>query len=181
LGFSGDAPKHSYRIRAKLIFLTRQSFSVWDFYEYWRSYRYEKRWRNFPLPTPDKRRHDSSHVSIVVPTVDTEPGFATCLCGFLKNKPREVIIITMEKDVERIQKLVNSPSIKATRGEADLKILSIQHANKRDQLVLGINLSSGDLIALVDDDAYWESDTVLDHLLAPFQHQDIGLVGGPVR
>ena len=83
--------------------------------------------------------------------------------------------------MERIQKLVNSPSIKATRREADLKILSIQHANKRDQLVLGINLSSGDLIALVDDDAYWESDTVLDHLLAPFQHQDIGLVGGPVR
>jgi hypothetical protein len=153
---------------------------LWDCYEHWISRRNEKRYRSFPLPSAENRRHDSSNVSIIVPTINTETSFATCLCGLLKNNPRQVIIVTTEAEEQRVKRLVYIPSIEAARGKVDLKILSIPRPNKRDQLVLGIKASSGNIIALVNDDAFWDSNTVLYHLLAPFQQKDVGLVGGPI-
>ncbi|KAH0842610.1 hypothetical protein FOPE_07652 [Fonsecaea pedrosoi] len=65
-------------------------------------------------------------------------------------------------------------------GQTELRILTVSKANKRDQLLRGINESKGSIMALIDDDAFWARETILLHLLAPFQQEDIGLVGGPI-
>jgi hypothetical protein len=39
----------------------------------------------------------------------------------------------------------------------------------------------GKILALVDDDASWEKKTLLLHLLAPFEQDKIGLVGGAIK
>ncbi|EXJ59352.1 uncharacterized protein A1O5_12233 [Cladophialophora psammophila CBS 110553] len=160
--------------------LASYSPSLWDFIEHRISDRNRKRYREFPLLCPEKRAYNPSDVSIIIPTVDTDPTFSECLGGLLKNKPLEVLIITTVEEEDRVRALVRAASAENNSGRTDLHILTVPKANKRDQLLRGINASKGGIMALVDDDAFWQHDTVLDHLLAPFQQEDIGLVGGPI-
>ncbi|KAI0467615.1 hypothetical protein F4859DRAFT_525037 [Xylaria cf. heliscus] len=51
-------------------------------------------------------------------------------------------------------------------------------ANKRQQLTLGIMAAGGKIVALVDDDAYWRTGTVIPYLLAPFENIMLGAVAG---
>ncbi|EHY57955.1 hypothetical protein ABEF92_002106 [Exophiala dermatitidis] len=153
-------------------------FLIWDLIDRRISTRNKQKYRPFPLPTPSERKYHTSNVSIVIPTVDTDASFTTSLCGFLGNKPLEIIVVTIEGEKYRVQELVHNATVQKFRSpQTAVKILTVPHANKRDQLVCGINASKGDIVALVDDDAFWSRENLLLTLLAPFQRDDVGLVG----
>ncbi|KAL2440861.1 hypothetical protein ABEF95_007654 [Exophiala dermatitidis] len=170
------------RLLGPVLLLT---FLIWDFFERRLSERNKSKYQPFPLPSPSERKYHSSNVSIIIPTVDTDKTFRDSLCGFLRNKPLEIIVVATESEKYHVQDLVHNATVQQARVRAGasrtaLKILTVSHANKRDQLVTGINASTGAIVALVDDDAFWPRENLLLSLLAPFQRDDVGLVGCPV-
>jgi glycosyltransferase involved in cell wall biosynthesis len=62
-----------------------------------------------------------------------------------------------------------------------ITILTVPLANKRQQLAVGAKAASGKIIALVDDDAYWRTGTVIPYLLAPFEDTEVGSAAGLQR
>ncbi|KAI1079041.1 hypothetical protein F5B20DRAFT_591037 [Whalleya microplaca] len=142
-------------------------------------------------------KFNPSDVSIVVPTVDWDSGFENRICLWLANDPKEIIIVTTTCAAAKARAVVESDLVQAklTSGTSHptIQVITVQRANKREQLCHGINRSTGKIVALVDDDAIWRdfgvthdkphrSNTLL-YLLAPFNNKsghDIGLVGGPI-
>ncbi|KAI0973407.1 hypothetical protein F4678DRAFT_477875 [Xylaria arbuscula] len=154
---------------------------LWDRAERRLATKYIQRYKPFPLPTEKDRLFDVSDVSIIVPTVGFDPSsFSQALVSWLANKPREIIIVTIPEELQSATTLVNLDPIQAANVCTELKLLTIPLPNKRDQLVRGIRACTGKIIALADDDSYWNPHTLI-HLLAPFQESDIGLVGGPIE
>lgn len=115
--------------------------------------------------------------SIIVPTIDTESTFTECMRLWLQSKPREVIIVTVERNIENINKLIEPLKDDAHK----ISILCSPVANKRIQLVVGVEAAKGDILALVDDDVFWRADGVVPYLLAPFEQDEIGAVAGIQR
>lgn len=96
---------------------------------------------------------------------------------WLKSKPREIIIVTVERNRERVAQLV-----KPLKEDADkIIILCAPLANKRVQLVVGVRAAQGSIFALVDDDVYWRASGVVPYLLAPFEDPKVGAVAGIQR
>lgn len=87
--------------------------------------------------------------------------------------------MTTEAQAAGVYELLSSANIN-TDGTR-IELLTIEKPNKRHQLLRGIQAARGEILALVDDDARWESDETLTSLLAPFEEEDVGLVGGPVE
>ncbi|KAI0596496.1 hypothetical protein F4775DRAFT_564801 [Biscogniauxia sp. FL1348] len=156
------------------------AFILWDTIEQRLSNRNAQRYKPWPLPSEAERLYDASDVSLVVPTVDWDDNFSPNLRRWLSNNPGEIIIVTVTSEAQKARALIETESIQESIIDTKIRLLTIDHANKRDQLVRGVNDASGEIIALVDDDAFWKSDVVLMHLLAPFQQEDVGLVGGPI-
>ena len=142
--------------------------------------RYSKAYRAFPLPPPDERLYDACDIIVIIPTVDTALSFSDSLLGRLKSRPSEIIVIMRDREEARVRIIAHSQILQAARQGTDLFVLTVPIANKRDQLVRGMNASKRKILALVDDDAFWDHEDVLYHLLAPFQQEDIGLVAGVV-
>lgn len=155
-------------------------FCLWDYIERRISRRNTESYMPFRIPAPEERLYDASDVSLVVPTIDADINFAGFLCRWLSNKPREIILVTLESEEAALRRVIESPEVQTAKKKTSIELLTVKHANKRDQLCVGINASTGKIIALVDDDAYYKSDEILLHLLAPFQEDDVGLVGGPI-
>ncbi|KAI0440332.1 polysaccharide synthase [Xylaria telfairii] len=145
---------------------------IWDIYEKIVHSYFINKYRTVPLP--DKPTYNSEDVSLVVPTIDTESTFTECLRLWLASKPREIIIVTVARNLSRVQQLV-SPVQNYT---SKVTILTASAANKRQQLTLGIMAARGKIVALVDDDAYWRTGTVIPYLLAPFENSLVGAVAG---
>lgn len=130
-----------------------------------------------PVPLPEKPNYGPGDVSIIVPTIDTESTFTECMRLWLKSKPREIIIVTVERNRERVVQLVQP-----FQEDADkIVILIAPLANKRLQLIVGVKAARGRIFALVDDDVYWRVDSVVPYLLAPFEDPEVGAVAGIQR
>ncbi|KAI1799749.1 glycosyltransferase family 2 protein [Daldinia bambusicola] len=156
---------------------------LWDYVDGKQGGNLARQYRPFPLPQPGNAHYRPSDVSIVVPTIDWDDDLPDHLLTWLSNKPREVIFVTIERDLQRLQQeLESAAGVKQAVDDsgAQIYIYSVLEANKRTQLCRGINQATGPIIALVDDDALWTTQEVLINLLAPFQQDDIGLVGGPI-
>ncbi|KAK1850652.1 polysaccharide synthase [Colletotrichum chrysophilum] len=123
-----------------------------------------------PIPLPDEPTYNSSDVSIIVPTINTPDEFTDCLRLWLTNQPKEIIIVTIERDLQRVYDLVR-PVV--TEGDERISLMTADVANKREQLLVGIKHAKGKILALVDDDAFWKCQ-VLPHLLAPFEDPKVG-------
>jgi len=116
-------------------------------------------------------------VSIIVPIIDTESTFTECVRLWLKCEPREIIIVTVPRNKDRVLELLGS--LQEETGKIITLIAPL--ANKRQQLSMGIKAARGEIIALVDDDVYWSVDTVVPYLLAPFENEKVGAVAGIQR
>ncbi|KAI1307135.1 hypothetical protein F5Y03DRAFT_405713 [Xylaria venustula] len=161
-------------------FFLLKSF-LWDRAEHRLATKCIQQYKPFPLPVGKDRLFDVSDVSIIVPTVGFDTStFSRALISWLANKPREIIIVTVPRELHRATDLVNSKPIQEANVGTELELLTIPAPNKRDQLVRGIKACTGGIIALADDDAYWNPRSLI-HLLAPFQQSDIGIVGGPIE
>ncbi|MEP3345158.1 MAG: glycosyltransferase [Litoreibacter sp.] len=83
----------------------------------------------------------------------------------------EVVLVTDTKTSQEIADLVPIDRVKhAVCGEANI-------SKARN---IGIEISSGEVVAFIDDDAIAEP-TWLQHLIAPFEDQSVGASGGFVR
>ncbi|CAJ2501384.1 Uu.00g042370.m01.CDS01 [Anthostomella pinea] len=147
---------------------------VWDLYERFVSSHHAKKSR--PVPLTQDPTYSSKDVSIIVPTIDTDDAFADCLRLWLQHKPREIIIVTVERDFKNVQQLVEP----VEDASAKITVLMAPEANKRRQLQCGIDAATGEILALVDDDVFWpsEENTLMPHLLAPFEDPEVGATCG---
>ncbi|KAI1867435.1 hypothetical protein JX265_007237 [Neoarthrinium moseri] len=152
-------------------------FCAWDAYEDWMRQYYTNKYTPWSLPSENDRIFDESDVSLIVPTIDFDESVKRCFRVWLTNKPLEIIFVTTV-DLEKSLRVLIAD---VDPGSTNIKFLTVEHVNKRDQLIKGVNESSGRILALVDDDAFWKSDMTLLNLLAPFQDDDVGLVGGPIK
>lgn len=148
--------------------------SIWTWHEKRLADKYYKEYEPVAVCHDDPYRGEN--VSIIVPTIDTEDTFTECLRLWLANRPKEIIIVTIPRDLDRVKRLVKpitGPDLHR------IQIRTVAQANKREQMARGIKLASGSILALVDDDTFWPTDKVLPCLLAPFKDENVGAVGGP--
>ncbi|KAI1758010.1 nucleotide-diphospho-sugar transferase [Xylaria castorea] len=154
---------------------------IWEFAERRLSGKYIQQYKPFPLPSEDARLFNAFDVSIIIPTVGWDPAsFSRALISMLVNRPLEIIIVTINSERQQATDFLASARIRAANTGTAITVLSIPRPNKRDQIVQGIRESIGTIIALADDDVLWNPHT-LQHLLAPFQLSDVGLVSGPIE
>ncbi|KAK1975622.1 family 2 glycosyl transferase [Colletotrichum cereale] len=124
-----------------------------------------------PIPLPENPSYQSTDVSIIIATIDTPDSFTDCLRLWLANRPKEIIIVTIDRDLQRVHDLVK-PVI--AEGDDRISVMTAEYASKRYQMVVGIKQAKGKILALVDDDAFWNTLQVLPYLLAPFEDPKVG-------
>ena len=93
-----------------------------------------------------------------------------CLSSQILNHPHEIVIVTIMSDKDRVLELVE----KVDDPDGKIRVLTVEAANKRRQMVCGIQATSGKILALVDDDTVWPNPAVLTHLLAGFEDAAVG-------
>lgn len=160
--------------------LIHSLYDVYDVYDKRLDAHNEKKYCPFPISPPGQRRYSPRDVSLVVPTVDMEPTFVACLETWARCRPGEILVVTTEAQAAGVYELL-SLATGINRDSTRIQLLTIEKPNKRHQLIRGIQAARGEILALVDDDVRWESDETLTSLLAPFEEEDVRLVGGPVE
>ncbi|EIE91570.1 hypothetical protein RO3G_16281 [Rhizopus delemar RA 99-880] len=122
------------------------------------------------LPKANPTYTGEKDVTIIVPTIDAGEEFKIAARSWLACKPKEIIIITETKMRGPLQDLANEVD------PARIKVLTVPKANKRLQMVEGINACTTEIIVFSDDDAIWKP-TMLDYILACFEDLKMGGVG----
>ncbi|KAI1842498.1 hypothetical protein JX265_012690 [Neoarthrinium moseri] len=151
---------------------TLAAFWAWNICDKAITSYYSKRYK--PVPLPENPSYSPRDVSIIVPTIDTESTFTECMRLWLKSEPREIIIVTVARNKDRVVQLVEPFQDDANK----IIILTAPRANKRQQLVIGVAAARAGILALVDDDVFWRNECVVPYLLAPFEDPTIGAVAG---
>ena len=121
-----------------------------------------------PKPRPTYR--SDLDVTIIVPTIDAGEEFKMAARSWLACNPKQIIIITEDKMRGPLEALADSID------PQKISILTIPKANKRNQMVAGINATKTEILVFADDDAIWKP-TMLDYILACFEDLKIGGVG----
>ncbi|KAF7731261.1 hypothetical protein EC973_000677 [Apophysomyces ossiformis] len=111
-----------------------------------------------------------SDVTIIVPTIDAGEEFKIAAASWLACRPKEIIIITEASMREPLEQLAEE--VDPTR----IRVLTVPKANKRLQMVAGVNATTTEILVFADDDAIWKP-TMLDYILACFEDLKMGGVG----
>lgn len=132
-------------------------------------------WTFRPIPIPENPTYTSQDVTIILPTISTgglelEETVRTCL----RAEPLEMILVTVDANVENLAKVAASINAKKIR------VLSIREANKRRQMCRAIPEVNSKITMFVDDDVIWPP-KVLQWILAPFEDPKMGGVGTSQR
>ncbi|KAI7330915.1 glycosyltransferase family 2 protein [Hortaea werneckii] len=132
-------------------------------------------WNFRPTPIPENPTYSSQDVTIICPTIATggdelETTIRTCL----QAEPYEMLLVTVDANVEALNKVANGINAKKIR------VLSIREANKRRQMCRAIPEVTTRLTMFVDDDVIWPP-KVLQWILAPFEDAQVGGVGTSQR
>ncbi|KAH7014273.1 nucleotide-diphospho-sugar transferase [Microdochium trichocladiopsis] len=122
-----------------------------------------------------KAAFSTRDVSILIPTINTPNDFTVCMRLWLANAPREIIIVTIPRDLQRVNELLAAVEHDQS---VPIHVLTVPKPGRREQMSLAIRHATGKIIAYVDDDTYWPSNQVLPHLLAGFENPRVGGVGG---
>lgn len=112
----------------------------------------------------------SEDVTIIVPTIDAGEEFKIAARSWLACNPKEIVIITEESMRGPLEELANE--VDPTK----IRVLTVSKANKRLQMVAGINATTTELLVFADDDAIWKP-TMLTYILACFEDLKMGGVG----
>ena len=114
----------------------------------------------------------------MVATIDTPDTLPESLFQWLSNDPHEIIIVTIQRDLQLVHSLVSQ----VPEAAQITQIVTCDITNKREQLAKGIRMAHGQIIGLVDDDAFWPATTVLPYLLAGLEEDpSVGGVQGKQR
>ncbi|KAF1825295.1 glycosyltransferase family 2 protein [Dissoconium aciculare CBS 342.82] len=132
-------------------------------------------WTFRPIPIPDEPSYSSQDVTIILPTIATGGDeLARTLRSCVQSDPHEILLVTVDANVERLSQLANQISRKKIR------ILSVGKANKRRQMCRAIPEVTTRITIFVDDDVIWPT-KVLPWILAPFEDDRMGGVGTSQR
>ncbi|KAI1341046.1 nucleotide-diphospho-sugar transferase [Xylariaceae sp. FL0016] len=126
-----------------------------------------------PLANPT---FPTESVSILIVTIDTPDEFTKTLRTCLVSKPKEIIIVTIPRDLPRVQTL-SDPVINEADG-VPIIIKTVPKPGRRTQMALAAQIATGDILCFVDDDTVWPTTKVLPYLLAGFEDAKVaGVVG----
>ncbi|KAI0476476.1 nucleotide-diphospho-sugar transferase [Xylariaceae sp. FL0804] len=140
-----------------------------------------KKTKNYrPVPLSKNPVRKSGDVSIVVCTIGPVGNFVLCVERWLANNPRELIFVTIDSQMDAIQALIDEACTTLALPPAQCKKISLLSvgpcANKRAQMIKGVNAATGSIIATVDDHIMWEY-TFLEYTLSCFDDPTVGGVG----
>lgn len=128
-------------------------------------------WTCPPIPLPKVPTFYPSDVTVVVPTLTGEGDeFFDCLESYIGCKPYAIIVVTPDRNVGPLQQFCNSLS------RSDIQVLGIEKANKRLQMIQGLQQVRTALTVFADDDVIWPR-TYLKYLLAAFGDPRVGAAG----
>ncbi|KAI4272858.1 MAG: hypothetical protein L6R38_006496 [Xanthoria sp. 2 TBL-2021] len=119
-----------------------------------------------PAQTP---KYTAKDVTVVLPTFGNDnPDFRRCLRSIAACLPRAVLIVTPAPDT--VQSICQDLHLH------HFEVLAAPKANKRLQMIQGIEHVKTPVIVFADDDVFWPK-TFLTYLLAPFEDHAVGAVG----
>ncbi|KAL8894938.1 MAG: hypothetical protein Q9192_003952 [Flavoplaca navasiana] len=126
-------------------------------------------WTLKPIRPAVNPKYTAKDVTVVLPTFGNDnPDFRRCLRSIAACLPRAVLIVTPAPD-----------TVKSICQDLDLdhfQILAAPKANKRLQMIQGINHVKTPITVFADDDVFWPK-TFLAYLLTPFEDHSVGAVG----
>jgi hypothetical protein len=130
-----------------------------------------------PIPLPKEPKYSPSRdVSLIVPTIGFDTDFIVSLRSWLSNHPKEIFIVTSGPLLDTLVELIQREL--SVQERKTLQILSYPLANKRRQLVTGIQQATGEIVFFADDDVFWPP-SVLTYMLEGFESDvGVGAVGG---
>ncbi|CAF3465290.1 unnamed protein product [Fusarium graminearum] len=133
---------------------------------------------NHPVPL-EKPSFPTDTVSILILTIDTPDDFTNTLRSCLASQPKEIIVVTIPRDLARVKWLASPVLQKA--GNVPITILTVPKPGRRTQMALAVREATGDVLCFVDDDTVWPTNNVLPYLLAGFENPRVGGVVGRQR
>lgn len=110
-------------------------------------------------------------MTVVIATLGTNPDFPRCLQSINATSPAAIIVVTPEKNVEKIKKICKELELD------HVQVLGAKKANKRLQMIQGLKSCNTAITAFADDDVFWLP-TFLTYILAPFEDPKVGAAGG---
>lgn len=126
-------------------------------------------WTLKPIRPAHVPMFTSQDVTVVLPTLGSdEPTFRRCLLSINACRPKAVILITPKPDIVR--------KVCEDHGLSHFQILTAPKANKRLQMIQGIDYVKTPISVFADDDVFWPQ-TFLIYLLAAFEDDSVGAVG----
>ncbi|KAJ1336622.1 hypothetical protein BSLG_007404 [Batrachochytrium salamandrivorans] len=123
-------------------------------------------------PRKHPRFKSYKDVTILIPTIDSGEEIKMALRSWLRNKPAEVIFITIPSALAALEALASE----VDPERQTVRVITVKKGNKRNQMVAGINQVKSDIIVFCDDDVVWP-DTMVEWLIAPFEDRQMGGVG----
>lgn len=140
------------------------------------------------VPAQPTVTSDNAHV--VISTVDPRnKAFNKCVQSILENQPR-FLTIAVGGEQHLPATIAALELLRPYHGTTEVRALSIpgNKGNKREQMTMILDQlaekreeNKGTIMVFVDDHAWWDSDSFLAHLLAPFENSKVGLVGTKKR
>ncbi|MCJ1418581.1 hypothetical protein MMC32_004929 [Xylographa parallela] len=126
-----------------------------------------------PIAVPENPLLTSNDVTVVVPSLALDQDrdeFKETVHGILATNPFEVILVTIDENVERVKLMVKS------MATTKVRVLSVSQPNKRRQMVRAIPEVRTSITIFADDDVRWPK-TILPWMLAPLEDAVYGGVG----
>ena len=108
---------------------------------------------------------------MVIATLGTNSDFSRCIQSINASSPAAIIVVTPERNVERIKKLCKDFEL------GHVQVLGAKKANKRLQMIQGLKAASTAITVFADDDVFWRP-TFLTYILAAFEDPKVGAAGG---
>lgn len=140
----------------------------------------KRRMKKYNPPVPlEKPTFSTNTVSILIVTIDTPDDFTNTLRTCLASQPKEIIVVTIPRDLARVETLAFPVLNEATN--VPITILTVPKPGRRTQMALATREATGDILCFVDDDTVWPSNEVLPYLLAGFENPKVGGVVGRQR
>lgn len=103
-----------------------------------------------PIAVPENPQMRSDCVSVIIPTIGAPVDLIPRLHAMLDNHPREIIIVTTAALIGELKEVLQQFIL--TEQMRKIQVLDIPLPNKRNQLARGIQVATGEIIVLADDD-----------------------------
>ena len=124
-----------------------------------------------PIPIPEVPRLTSRDVTVVIPSLHGDgEDLVDTIRSILATEPFEIVLVTIHANLQRAEEMVNR--MKTRR----IRICSIEHPNKRRQMIHAIPQVRTEITIFADDDVTWPR-KLLPWMLAPLEDKGYGGVG----